>query len=725
MPQWKRDLIKRRRQQQQQQNKLRSVRLEPSGGASGESVAASTGCEAQLESCAARATVARNMRLEADCLSLCSESDDVSNGSTNCDLEDSRMPESTRFNNADCDSDSSEELHYGPGIVNKLKSKYLNLTLRENNSCSAAGCVGRFRRAASLEDLLDRNEEKPIAGGRKYSKRNSANWQSSGAKPPSERYRNASRGNESMKRARSVETLLRCDSSESHRVTARMVIIERLDEPVNERVVLVDRPAVKIESRLVEERPRPINKPKRLKPVLAETERPPPDLVKTTMRIFESGAARRVKPRGEVAAKVATFKTINDNIKAQTNPRKIVAKNGPQVKFSRRMLPPSPKKSPPPVGMKPEVNDGVISEPIVRSVSSVVSKFQQIEARSPTSVDYKVKLSPEPTARKEQRNLELKSLKSPPVTPVSSPRIISPASSPNDSSSPTKIAKLTSPVESPASHPEPETRLEPVEEQKFVDRRKLEESPEKKRTELCSEEVTDGPRSISKSALDNISKAGTTIQFSFSESQNNDKSYLPGTKQNGQHLLVSFSDSNDGSDSSDSCELERLQPELSYAIEIAKDQEPLKPLFIDTGKAVLKSSSPSPNETKRCQKETNVSPPQKQIGIIRPLVSTKSQVPQQNLTNREFEKNLINRVKSIEQQPTKVVVSLKSSDEIQPVKKAPAGAGLWDTKPWNQQNNTMVFNFSNRKNVPDYIENDGLIIRRRRDKAKVSFQISN
>ena len=103
-------------------------------------------------------------------------------------------------------------------------------------------------------------------------------------------------------------------------------------------------------------------------------------------------------------------------------------------------------------------------------------------------------------------------------------------------------------------------------------------------------------------------------------------------------------------------------------------------------------------------------------------MSTKTQHPQQNLSNRELEKNLINRVKSIEQ-PTKVVVSLKSADEIQPAKKSNSGgAGLWETKPWNQQNNTMVFNFSNRKEVPDYIENDGLIIKKKREKPKVSHR---
>ena len=47
-------------------------------------------------------------------------------------------------------SSSSEDLQYGPGIVNKLKNKYLSLTLRETNRASRL-----LRKANSLENLLD------------------------------------------------------------------------------------------------------------------------------------------------------------------------------------------------------------------------------------------------------------------------------------------------------------------------------------------------------------------------------------------------------------------------------------------------------------------------------------------------------------------------------------------------------------------------------------------
>jgi len=272
------------------------------------------------------------------------------------------------------------------------------------------------------------------------------------------------------------------------------------------------------------------------------------------------------------------------------------------------------------------------------------------------------------------------------------------------------------------------------------------------------EEIVDGPKTISKIALDNIGKAGTIMQFNFGDKSTSDKSYLPGTKQNGQkstdepmpeedYCVKMECKSKVGAPSNivtskvSSRLQERLEPEEESDdkdIEeklIVPENKPIGAIcslgLIKTATTATTTSpsatySQSNNEAKtiRCQQKSEFSPPQKQIGIIRPLVSTKAQHPQQNLSNRELEKNLINRVKSIEQ-PTKVVVSLKSADEIQPTKKTSAGGGgggLWDTKPWNQQNNTMVFNFSNRKDVPDYIENDGLIIRRKRDKPKVSLQ---
>lgn len=52
------------------------------------------------------------------------------------------------------ESDSSEEIHYGPGFVNRLKTRYLSVALR---STSTRG-VATLRRTASLENFLDKDK---------------------------------------------------------------------------------------------------------------------------------------------------------------------------------------------------------------------------------------------------------------------------------------------------------------------------------------------------------------------------------------------------------------------------------------------------------------------------------------------------------------------------------------------------------------------------------------
>ncbi|XP_051167133.1 uncharacterized protein LOC127285260 isoform X2 [Leptopilina boulardi] len=783
VPQWKRDLIRRR------QGKV--ITSNCSGGGSASSSREST-CGAVVVTASFESSpVAGNMRLEAD-VSRCSDSEDVLNSvpggrtseiniekskSENCDLYRAKkverksdifqllelskktqqrldMTREIKKVPDDCESDSSEELQYGPGIVNKLKSKYLNLTLRETNK--NRGSVQRFRRAASLEDLLDCDDDPPEKMVKRFAKKNVVT--------KAERYRNSSRGNDSMKRARSVETLMRYNSAPEEPNSNRFGSIFK-QEPVNDHIILIDRSSAKIESRLVEERPKAVNKPMRIKPVLAETERPPPDLVKTTMRIFE-GSTKKLKPKGEVAAKVATFKTINDTFKAK-NQKKIIPKPPLQPKpflNGNNRTSCSPKKiiltQKPTIEVEKQETPGVITEPIVQSVSSVVSKFQQIEkslSPSPSpepSFKERVKFSPvpspEPSLNKLKSSLEI-NVKSPPVTPVLSPRIQSPASpkkdiirqnsSPVHKSSPSRefVKQISEPpkfwhqMEKENMKPEISTVTEESDNKEEIENIELRENEKSEDLELDDKEIkeieetqenvteTDGPRTVSRSALDNISKAGTTLQFNFNNKSIIDKSHLPILAQNGQTnneklLLTTSEDLNNKTRIQ-----ERLNPE-----KIDKQKEDSsndnRPMGAISSLGLIKTVTmtyPQSNESKTIRYHHKSEPPQKQIGIIRPLVSTKTQLPQQNLSNRELEKNLINRVKSIEQQPTKVVVSLKSAEEIQ-AKKSDSRSGLWDTKPWNQQNNTMVFNFSGRKDVPDYIENDGMNIKRKRDKPIVT-----
>ncbi|KAK0098862.1 hypothetical protein PV326_000797 [Microctonus aethiopoides] len=751
----------------------------------------------------------------------------------------------------DCESDSSEELQYGPGIVNKLKSKYLNLTLREMNKTRVS--VQRFRRAASLEDLLDCNtddnddvnsvdgdgneddddDDEDDGGGcggngdepekiqRKFMKKTMI----AGVAAKTERYRNATRGNDSIKRARSVETLMRYQApiddvktfnftNATLKTTPQVSLIkqqQQSNDSNDDHIVLIDRSSVKIESRLGDceqmnhQRPKLLNKPKRLKPLLAETERPPTDLVKTTMRIFE-GSVKKLKPKGEVAIKVATFKTINDTFKAQTM-KKCIPKPPIQPKpfvngISNKLT--SPKK----IVLKSmcknvagviekidniedgtkKNNNGVITETIVQSVSSVVSKFQQIEkSQSPSpepNLLHKHKYSPTPSPEpqpsssssssvsstliinKQKTIVDTGNTKSPPLTPrISSPLVLSPKKdisrlSSSDINSITELnnENLTSENsemgievtsnENCQNNCLAKSNIIPSEifiQSEFT-KKITSDIDDKNNDELKIDvEMVDSPRTITKLALDNISKAGSSIKFNFDGESSVKKNYLPGLNTNGEHAINSSTEKkDDGLDNNtfnveNNSTIDKTPKEISNQInekfigekelEISLDNDKIEISSVE----LMKLSCVHGNEIKTQVSMTknikieSVTMPQKQIGIIRPLVTTKTQqiAQQQNLSNRELEKNLINRVKSIEQ-PTKVVVSMKNAEEIQPVMNKNCGniggdggsGGLWDTKPWNQQNNTMVFNFSNRKDVPDYIENDGLIIRRKREKTK-------
>ncbi|XP_014355038.2 serine/arginine repetitive matrix protein 1 [Papilio machaon] len=133
-----------------------------------------------------------------------------------------------------------EELRYGPGIVKRLKSRYLSLALRD----APRRRPSVLRRAASLEHLLD---EPPPPRPRPVSL----------AVPPTPPRR------DSVKRARSVDAL------------------SRLDEP--------------------DAAPR-CRPPRRPAPLLRDTERPPPDVVRAALRKFESAPPRRAAPAARVSA---------------------------------------------------------------------------------------------------------------------------------------------------------------------------------------------------------------------------------------------------------------------------------------------------------------------------------------------------------------------------------------------------------------------------------------
>lgn len=133
-------------------------------------------------------------------------------------------------NGLDYHSDSSEEFKYGPGIVNKLKSKYMSMTVREQKPRPP------LRRSTSMDNIV---EEKLLDKPKIYSQ-------------PDVISVAASVKSETMKRARSMEILSEPQMTNGYK-----------DEQ---------------------------------QPNTKNGELPPPDVVKTYKKIFETKTQNDVKP---------------------------------------------------------------------------------------------------------------------------------------------------------------------------------------------------------------------------------------------------------------------------------------------------------------------------------------------------------------------------------------------------------------------------------------------
>lgn len=277
--------------------------------------------------------------------------------------------------------DESEDLQYGPGIVSKLRCRYLSLALRQ--TIKQRPTLDNLRRTNSLSNLLDEEDEencdgdgiddqKSQNGGTGIYERISAQIndhnksilanshdnsidnteynstksiimpmnavnQSNEKKQHFEKAnesngidsrRQLQRGNDSLKRARSVEALMRYDTL----AWRRDIIEDSEDYPssnpiVLDEIIVSDYQSTVIKSKTAEsitiedkiqqarDRMNDMKPPRRLTSFMSDTERPPPDLVKQTLLKFEASANRRPRGNiqrygnGDVAAKVATYKS--------------------------------------------------------------------------------------------------------------------------------------------------------------------------------------------------------------------------------------------------------------------------------------------------------------------------------------------------------------------------------------------------------------------------------
>ena len=629
-----------------------------------------------------------------------------------------------QHSNDDCESDSSEELQYGPGIVNKLKCKYMSMTLRKNQTKGVRPSLSNLRRAASLENMLDNDSDtgKPQITQHRFTKRPDAHNNTIKTEHISEhkqRYRPTSRRNDSLKRARSVETLLRYDPK-SHAATGHSI---PSDLPVCDRVVksefrdhnknntkllkALKKEIVIVENKMKYECTKKINEEKvpvlqhkkRTSNMPEETELPPPDVVKQTLKIFEGTPSKKPSrlTRASGVSKSASYKHGGVS----------VAKVSHGVDEIKSALNTKPLLSPKPV-VSPEKHIPNTQSPRNLSPAPLPLDVQQITL-SPTL---------------NSRILALDALSSPFLSPLVSPTGATRLKSPSPCETDRKEIGIPAPqvedsvrgVHTPLTNGKITAQDLVVEENNSFS--------DDGGGDSHSDAVDGSIKSVSRSALDNIRKDGMSVEFKFGNSQSTKpKSYLPGAKS---YLPTG---------------------QTSFTSKVVTRNQTITPPNLERQNFVITTKSTSvPPVTKSADLPQNQ---MKQVGVIRPIVNNShSTSPPPSLTDREIEKNLINRTKSIEQPTSKVVVSLKPANDVvvgkvsmEPVKGSTddgvksvrdtvsfkstgdaKGSGLWDNKPWNQPQNTMVFNFSGRKGpLPSYIENDGLILTNRKNKSLVSI----
>ncbi|GAB0088909.1 hypothetical protein DMENIID0001_033730 [Sergentomyia squamirostris] len=640
--------------------------------------------------------------------------------------------------------DTSEELKYGAGIVSKLVSRFMSYTMRVS-ATKERPSLDNLRRATSLNNLLDDDNEEE-APSRKVNDeivhRESTDTKVSGGDSAVDtinsgnncekgiyrqrqpqmgtyqhseimRRRQMGRGNDSLKRARSVDALLRVDNSRvdgdggktEQDMSSDSIAEETTITPSNGVQVGGHVPTicdVTIEDKIMNARERGEAKPKRLKSFMEDPERPPPDLVKTTLRIFEATANRRGRPptcrSGEVAAKVASFKSI-------------LSQEKPAILYPKP--PVSPKKAL--VGVKNVKSSSHKDSAVVTAKPATViqdpvnntSAQTKCVTKSPTSCTQATNInviqrSPSPLAIR--MDMTYRSVKNFSPTSPQSPKPdlinVSPPrrqleSQENGvsmcSDSPT-IAQLTNKIqslkiESPSGHQivssQATSQVRKVPLRSGVVSSTTEES-DTDSTDSFDDDLGDlgedfgGIKRISKVELENISRAGATTEFNFggcTSTPIRDKSHLPSLTNGdgGGNLSIqldSYEDTIDDHPKGDFGECDGGGD-------------------VNGVKMVEKSTENGVNEGASVDKIT---------------VETKEiECSDKQLTNQEIEKNMINREKS---DVTAQVTTPKWTSS----KKKP-----WKEEP---QNTTMVFNFSNRKDVPDYIENDGVVLRRRREMPK-------
>lgn len=621
----------------------------------------------------------------------------------------------------DVQNENEEDFKYGPGFVSKLRYRYLSLTLRQTSVSKQRPSILELRRSTSLNNLLDdgndvddveeeeeENEDvelhEDVSEKRRISETNGNN--NNGVvvqhenlknhtrngidkhKPLSEHYSpsvelqqqqqqyhiRSSRSidkNLSLKRARSVEAILRHDHWE------RDDISEKDHHNIhNEPIIIKASHEVTIEDKIHNARERPYNAPpKRLTSLIGDDERPPPGICKQTMRIFEASAnkKRNLQHRPiaqEIASKMAIFKCQNE--------KPVITAKKPNI---------APRTSSP----KPIVNHHQ-------------QHINQVNNNNMNNNEKFAKFTKEKTVLPKldiniiKNNLETKSNGNSAAT-----------WSPADNKDSYRIKLDYSPAHSDSSLSSTPNILSPYRNSMSP---QLNENASPKKSAAIVDPASSPIISSLTSKLSNLHMESTSTPINNNNKNNN--------------LLKPIDDDSEMFDVNS--DKESSDNNKSVNVEV---------------KGVVGSGNINSAETKSDDGSKTVNFSQKinnnnLTKISTPATYEKNVIVSGELNNSEVKlvKESAVIMKPTTKPPPPPIPKSRESDNKSSLITSNDNANdsssaqpKWSTgkkKSWSSQTtdepkNSIVFNFCDRKDVPDYIDNDGLIIRRKRELPKVSY----
>ncbi|XP_070491571.1 putative uncharacterized protein DDB_G0277255 isoform X2 [Chironomus tepperi] len=647
----------------------------------------------------------------------------------------------------DVQAENEEDFKYGPGFVSKLKCKYLSLTLRQTSANKQRPSILDLRRSTSLNNLLDENEDDDddieqldevtdiklhdkncISNDKVYHenlKNNNRNGIDShktmtNSYPipdaPQHQHIRSSRSidkNLNLKRARSVEAILRYDHSSWERDMQKDQLIYRQEQQQFRHSIDSDNSDVKIKShdvtiedKINNARERTYNMPpKRLTSLIDDGERPPAGICKQTMRIFEASAHKKrnsaTRPIGqEIASKMAIFK----------------CQEKPAISAKKPNIVPR-TSSPKPINHYNQVSNNTSSS----SINSNNCNNSNNHNNAMNNSEKYAKFTKEKTVLPK---LDINIIKNNLETKSSSPN--SGSWSPADNKESYRMRNDYSPVNSDSSISSSSNIMSPYRNSMsppFINEgsyKKISGSNDptspiisslsNKLSNLHMDVTTSTPKSFkNNNLLKTIDDSDIDV--------NVDKIELISDNKIKNNVIVELKGS----------ELKSLNDDISSVTKVITNNNNLSGVVATTAstkvnyeKNITENSSDVVNngELKTIKDNfvitkptTKPPPPPPPVPARNITAMTKNNINNNNNNNNNDKSSLNSDSESSSS-------SLSSSNSNTQTTKWAVKKKSWSSQGDDQSSNSIVFNFSDRKDVPDYIEHDGLILRRKRELPK-------